>query len=216
MKAGPAGYAPGIEKPAPTPFPVAARALLRTTVLDAVGDQMRTRDWSAITLGEVAAAGGVSRQTIYNEFGSRHGLAQAYVLREVDRFVASIESAVEAHLDDPPRALSAAFAVFLELAAEHPLARTILRGQDAGELLPLLTTEGEPVLALATARLSAVMCAGWPVLGAAQADLLAECVVRLAISYAALPTGPAGMTADSIATLLGPYVERLLAAAGEG
>jgi hypothetical protein len=34
--------------------------------------------------------------------------------------------------------------------------------------------------------------------------------VRLAISYAALPKGPASMTADSVATLLGPYIERLL------
>ena len=34
--------------------------------------------------------------------------------------------------------------------------------------------------------------------------------MRLAISYAALPKGPASMGADSVAALLGPYVERLL------
>ena len=34
--------------------------------------------------------------------------------------------------------------------------------------------------------------------------------MRLAISYAALPAGPAGMTAASVATLLGPYIERVL------
>jgi hypothetical protein len=34
--------------------------------------------------------------------------------------------------------------------------------------------------------------------------------VRLAISYAALPAGPASMTAASIATLLGPYIEQLI------
>jgi hypothetical protein len=35
--------------------------------------------------------------------------------------------------------------------------------------------------------------------------------VRLAISYAALPKGPTSMTAASVATLLGPYVEQLVA-----
>ena len=47
-------------------------------------------------------------------------------------------------------------------------------------------------------------------------DLLAECVVRLAISYAALPTGPAGMTAASVATLLGPYLEQVVAEGERG
>jgi hypothetical protein len=34
--------------------------------------------------------------------------------------------------------------------------------------------------------------------------------VRLAISYAALPAGPTGMTAASVTTLLGPYIEQVL------
>jgi Bacterial Tetracyclin repressor, C-terminal domain len=42
------------------------------------------------------------------------------------------------------------------------------------------------------------------------AQLLAECLVRLAISYAALPAGPTGMTAASVTTLLGPFIERVL------
>jgi len=40
-------------------------------------------------------------------------------------------------------------------------------------------------------------------------ELLSECLVRLAISYAALPKGPASMSAASVARLLGPYVESL-------
>ncbi len=35
--------------------------------------------------------------------------------------------------------------------------------------------------------------------------------MRLAISYAALPKGPASMSAASVAKLLGPYVEQLIA-----
>ena len=54
---------------------------------------------------------------------------------------------------------------------------------------------------------------GWPQASEPDARLLAECLVRLAISYAALPAGPAGMTAASVTTLLGPYIERVLAQA---
>ena len=44
-----------------------------------------------------------------------------------------------------------------------------------------------------------------------QPRLLAECVVRLAISRAALPSGPAGAAVDAVATLLGPNLEGVLA-----
>src|SRR5690349_24634269 len=49
-----------------------------------------TRDWSSITLSDVAKAAGISRQTIYNEFGSRQGLAQGYALRLADPLVISL------------------------------------------------------------------------------------------------------------------------------
>ncbi len=196
---------------APTPYAVAARELLRATLLDAMRDQLRTRPWAEVTMAQVAQAAGVSRQTLYKEFGSRHELAQAYVLREVDRFVATVEKAVTAHLDDPVTALSAAFDVFLAAAADDPLVRAVVSGDGGDELLVLVTTQGQPVLERATERLSAFLLDGWPGLGEHDAHLLGECVVRLAISYAALPTGPSGMTGRSVAELLGPYVQRALA-----
>ena len=69
------------------PYPEASRALLRDTVLDAMREELLAKDWSAITLSDVARTAGVSRQTIYNEFGSRQGLAQAYAMRLADRLV---------------------------------------------------------------------------------------------------------------------------------
>jgi AcrR family transcriptional regulator len=193
-----------------TPYAEAARELLRNTLLDGARDELERRGWAQITMGDIAAAAGVSRQTLYKEFGSRDEFSQAFVMREVDRFLAAVEVAVREHLDDPATALSAAFDVFLTAAAEDPLVRTLLRGEATPSLLPLLTTRGEPVVAGATERLSAIILAGWPAVDAADARLLAECLVRLAISYAALPAGPAGMTAASVTTLLGPYIERVL------
>jgi AcrR family transcriptional regulator len=199
-----------IERVERTPYALAARELLRNTLLDAARDELERRDWVQITMADIAVAAGVSRQTLYKEFGSRDEFAQAFVMREGDRFLLAVEQAVREHLDDPATALSAGFDVFLTAAAEDPLVRTLLSGDQTYSLLPLITTQGEPVVARAAERLAAIICSGWPQVMPVDAQLLAECLVRLAISYAALPKGPTTMTADSVATLLGPYVERLL------
>src|SRR5262249_11121125 len=151
-------------------------------------------------------AAGVSRQTLYKEFGTRDEFAQAFVLREAERFVAAIEEALDAHLEDPKAALAAAFGRFPEAAAEDPLVRLAIAGE--GEMLPFVTTQGRPLVEGAAERLCAAIAARWPRASAHDAALLAECVVRLAISYATLPVGPVGMTASSIAELLGPYIDQ--------
>jgi AcrR family transcriptional regulator len=193
------------------PYQLAARELLRNSLLDAACEQLGVRPWADVTMAGIAAAAGVSRQTLYNEFGSRDEFAQVLVMREADRFLVAVEGAVNANLDEPARALAAAFDVFLRAAAENPMVRTIVHGDGAGELLALFTTHGKPLVESAAERLTAVILAGWPHIPRADAELLSECLVRLAISYAGLPKGPTTMSAASVATLLGPYVERLVA-----
>ncbi|MBR7540612.1 TetR/AcrR family transcriptional regulator, partial [Mycobacterium tuberculosis] len=58
------------------------------------------RDWAKITLADVAGRAGVSRQTLYNEFGSRAGLAQAYALRLADDLVDHVRAAVTGNVGD--------------------------------------------------------------------------------------------------------------------
>jgi AcrR family transcriptional regulator len=197
-----------------TPYPIAARELLHSTLLDAARAELESRRWSDITMADIALAAGVSRQTLYNEFGSRDEFAQVLVMREAGRFLDTVERAIGDHLDDPAAALAAAFDVFLTAAAENPLVRTIVAGEGAEELLALFTTQGRPLVESAAERLTAVLLASWPTVRHDHAALLSECLVRLAISYAALPTGPASMTASSVATLLGPFVEQLVADGG--
>ncbi len=198
----------------PVPYPLAARQLLRDTLLDAACEQLESRRWADVTMADIALAAGVSRQTLYKEFGSRDEFAQTLVMREADRFLVAVEGAVAAHLDDPASALAAAFDVFLDAAAENPLVRTIVHGDGAEELLALFTTHGQPLVERAAERLTAVLAVSWPLVERDDAQLLSECLVRLAISYAALPAGPASMTAASIATLLGPYVRQLVERGG--
>ncbi|MDP9135580.1 MAG: TetR/AcrR family transcriptional regulator, partial [Actinomycetota bacterium] len=122
--------------PERTPYAVAARELLRDTLLDGARDLLGQRDWAEITMADIASAAGVSRQTLYSEFGSRGEFAQALFLREADRFLTAVEDAVNANLDDPVAALAAAFDVFLTAAAENPLIRAVVAGDGNDSLLP--------------------------------------------------------------------------------
>lgn len=191
-----------------TPYATAARELLRNTLFDAARHELATRSWSDLTMAAIASAAGVSRQTLYKEFGTRDDFARALVLREADRFVAAVEGAMDAHLDDPKAALLAAFELFLWVAAEDPLIRAAISGAD--EMLPLVTTQGQPLVERSTEHLHAAIVSRWPQVRSRDAALIAECLVRLAISYATLPAGPAGVTAASIADLLGPFVDKAL------
>jgi AcrR family transcriptional regulator len=190
------------------PYAVAARELLRDTLLDAARAELEHRPWSEVTMAEVAAAAGVSRQTLYKEFGSREEFAQTFVLREAERFIGAVEGALDDNLDDPEAALTAAFGLFLAAAGEDPLIRAAIGG--AGEMLPFVTTQGRPLVEGAAERLGAAIRERWPQAAEHDTALLAECLVRLAISYATLPSDPAGLTASSITELLGPFIERAL------
>jgi AcrR family transcriptional regulator len=190
-------------------YQVAARALLRDTLLDAVGDLLAERGWSDVPMAEVARRAGVSRQTLYNEFGDRTGLAQAYVLREAERFLEDVERAIASRPGDARGAVAAAFEVFLTAASHHPIVHAIATGQGEG-LLALVTTGDSPVVELGTARIVDALTHGWPHLDAEDAQAVAECVVRLGISYATLPTGPPRRTAQSLARVLGPYLDEVV------
>jgi AcrR family transcriptional regulator len=192
------------------PFPVAARDLLRSTLLDALREELTYRPWPDVTMADIARTAGVSRQTLYKHFGSRDELAQAFVLREGDRFVDAVEEAARGNADDPIRALDAACHVFLTAVADDPVVRAVIFGGGRDTLLPLVTTQGKPLVERAAEQLAGVVISSWPSVKRDDAELLAEVLVRLGISYAALPKGPASMTAVSVTRLIGPYVEQML------
>ncbi|MFD5318410.1 TetR/AcrR family transcriptional regulator [Streptomyces sp. NPDC127098] len=49
----------------------------RESLLDAAGAAVESRPWRRVRMVEVAATAGVSRQTLYNEFGGKEGLGAA-------------------------------------------------------------------------------------------------------------------------------------------
>lgn len=194
------------------PYQQAARALLRVSLLDAASELLREYTWSDISMAAIASRAGVSRQTLYNEFGSRDEFAAAYALREADNFLTTVEDAIAAHPDDARAALHNGFSTFLREAAGNPMVRQIVvREPGSDDLFALFTTRGGPVVQTATYRLSVKMLELWPEAGEPRAKLAAEGLVRLAISHAGLPTSPIEEAARSVGELIGPYLDEALA-----
>ena len=198
-----------------TPYQEAARELLRQTVFDAARDQLGRQTWSEITMADIASGAGVSRQTLYNEFGNRNEFGFAFVIHEAERFMDDVEKAVREHLDDPQAAVLAALEHFLQAAGGDPLIRILLSDDGTGGMLPFVTTQGLPVVQWASARLVSVIEEGWPEAPEPDVKRLAESLVRLAISYVTTPGDSAEEAAQAVAELLGPFIDKALGSAVE-
>lgn len=193
------------------PYREAARQLLRQTLLDAARGLLAQRPWAQITMADIASHAGVSRQTVYNEFGSRDQFAQAFVLREADRFIENVERVIAEHLDDPAAALAAALELFLRSASEDTLIGMLLDDDGTGGMLPLITTRSRPVLDWAGERIALAISNGWPGAHARDAELLAQALVRLAISYLTVPVGPPQDATEQAVRLLTPFIDQAIA-----
>ena len=192
-------------------FHEASRMLLRTSVLDAMRELLTVRDWPSITMTDVARRAGVSRQTLYNEFSSRQGLAQAYALRLADQFVDAVDASVYAHVGDTRGALAGGFAAFFVDSGSDPLVQSLLRGDAKPDLLRLITTDSGPLIGRASGRLAETFRRSWVQAPEADATVLARAVVRIAMSYIAMPPESDRDVAADMAHLLGPFLDRITA-----
>jgi AcrR family transcriptional regulator len=190
------------------PYAEASRALLRDSVLDAMRDLLLTRDWSAITLSDVARAAGISRQTIYNEFGSRQGLAQGYALRLADRLVDTVKSALDANIGNIYQSFLQGFRAFFAETAADPLVISLLSGVAKPDLLQLITTDSAPIITRASARLSTAFTQTWLATSDDDASVLSRAIVRLCLSYVSMPPEADHDVAADLARMMTPFAER--------
>nr|ADT82705.1 putative TetR family transcriptional regulator [Gordonia sp. SoCg] len=168
------------------------------------------RDWSSVRMSDVAAATGVSRQTVYNEFGSRYGLAQGYAVRLASRFAGHVADSLAEHVDDVTGALRTAFTEYFTGVATDPLIASLLSGEAKPDLMKLITTECGPIIS--HGRRPALP--GVPrvdvVVDASDSDIerIARAITRMALSYVAMPPEGDRDVAADLARLMTPFAER--------
>lgn len=157
--------------------------------------------WAHVTMARLADAVGVSRQTVYNEIGTKPRLAEAMILSELERFLAVVTVAFDSHPTDLVGAIRAASRSVLEASQDNPLLHAIVsatHGADT-ELLPLLTTDAESLLATAKAvivdRVAPYDVEPTPT----QLEAAIDMVVRVVLSHVMQPSAPPDRTADDIA-----------------
>lgn len=178
----------------PGAFQDSARSLLRERLLNAARDVVISKGWSGLRMAGIANQVGVSRQTVYNEFGNKNGLGEALALRESEVFLGGVAERLEKHPDDLGKAIEVAVEFTLSEAAENPLLKAVLtatRG-DAAQMLPFLTTRSEPILNAATDVLIGHMDTHWSALqlDEAQRRVLIDSIVRLVVSHLVMPLAP--------------------------
>ncbi|MBI0377750.1 TetR/AcrR family transcriptional regulator [Streptomyces albiflaviniger] len=188
----------------------------RESLLDAAFAALERRPWPRVKMSEVAAAAGVSRQTLYNEFGSKEGLARALVRREADAYLCGVERALSgvSGAAAPRERLAAAAVWTVRSATENPLVRAVLTGcwderlpasvvsvSSVTAVAPVTSVRATPagkpgplpapgeLIGEARDRAVRLLEGDWPP-GAVELPLACEAVARLALSYvvASVPT----------------------------
>jgi AcrR family transcriptional regulator len=175
---------------------------VRQRVLDAAREIAVAGDWGRTRMGDVAARAGVSRQTLYNEFGTKDGLAVAMSAAQTEWFLGRVQAELDEHPDDPIAGIRAAVTFTLDAGADDPLLKAALSGaRGSSELLPLLTTRAEPLLTASRSQLTAYLTDHWPDLAHRDIALVADSLIRLTVSHLVLPLAPSETVADQLAEL---------------
>ncbi|MFE7760223.1 TetR/AcrR family transcriptional regulator [Streptomyces sp. NPDC057438] len=200
----------------------------RESLLDAAYTALMRRPWSAVRMVDVAAVAGVSRQTLYNEFGSKDGLARALVRREADGYLAGVDRALATPADTRDR-LAATAEWTVRASRNNVLVRAMLTGcwserlpspplsaVPSSSLVPAQRRADGPLPApadfVSLVRERAVAALSGP--GAPRPDpgeLARSCelAVRLALSCVAAPPTEGGVT-DLVRTALPRQLSRSL------
>ncbi|HZZ51934.1 MAG TPA: TetR family transcriptional regulator [Pseudonocardia sp.] len=186
-------------------FTERVRAQLREELLDAAATAVLAGGWQRLRMQAIADQVGVSRRTVYNEFGNKPLLAEALVLRVTERFLADVQATMIEAADlviGWERAVLSA----LRAAASDPLLNTVLAGTDSVEFLPVLTSQGTAVIDYATDQMASAARQRWPELTEHSTRLAAEATVRLALSHIVRPGPSPEAAARDIAELATGYL----------
>lgn len=189
-----------------------AERSLRDVLLDVAADLLVRHGYRRMRMQDVADAAGVSRQTVYNEFRDKWGLARALVIRDNESYLDGVDEALNRH-SDLHSAVAAAVRYTLEASMDDPLSRAVITGAGSAELLPLLTTQAEPLLFMARSRIVEHALDQWPELDPVALAEIVDAGVRLTLSHTTLPAEAPEQVAQMIARLVTRYLDASAAGA---
>jgi AcrR family transcriptional regulator len=178
------------------PGPTLRERLVAEAVVLTIG-----QGWAQVTMARLAQAVGVSRQTVYNEIGTKPRLAEAMILAELDRFLGVVTVAFDSHPTDLVAAIEAACRSVLEASMDNPLLHAVVsatHGADT-ELLPLLTTHSESLLETAKAVVVDRVAPYDVALSPDRLVAAIDMVVRVVLSHVMQPTASPERTAADLA-----------------
>src|ERR1700752_5213351 len=118
-------------------------------LLDAALEQFLDVGVRRSSMEDVARRAGVSRVTVYRRFAAKDRLAEAVLLREVQRYIQEVRRLMLSYPDVGDR-IEAVFVHVMRTVRDHPLITRLLR-LEPDLVLPLLTVKGGPVIAIGTA-----------------------------------------------------------------
>jgi AcrR family transcriptional regulator len=162
----------------------------RDRILSAALEQVEDFGVRRFTIDDVARRVGVSRVTIYRHFPKKDRLIEAVLLHELNRFLRSVDEAVEPY-DTLEETLVEGFVFALTFLRRHRLLNRLLRTEPE-LILPALTVNGDAVLSAAREFIAgfARREAGrgeLPLTGE-EIDGVSELLARAVISFVVTPT----------------------------
>ncbi|WP_062206801.1 TetR/AcrR family transcriptional regulator [Streptomyces sp. NBRC 109706] len=165
----------------------------RESLLEAAGFAVERRPWPVVRMVEVAARAGVSRQTLYNEFGDKAGLGRALTNHRVTAFLDGFRAFCAARgAEGENGALTEATDWIVRSAHADRLVRASLTGCRCAGLPPPVRPPSRLVAELRESALRALP----PGAGTAAFPDACETAIRLALSHLIAPPEPAAAPPD--------------------
>jgi len=194
----------------PVRYREAANELRTETILDTLRDLLIESNWRKVSVSDIAARCGLSRQTIYKNFGSRDGLIRAYMLRFASGIIADLaEQELHRNVGDLQAFFTAGFERYFAAIAAEPLAVAVLREDLGPELFTQLSGYGADLVETTAHELSAIYQQSWLDIATHDSDILAQGVVRIAISYIAIRPNNTYSEAHDLGRLFAGFAQGL-------
>jgi AcrR family transcriptional regulator len=180
-------------------------------ILDAAADLMRDYGLKRWSMEDVAERADIGRTSVYRAFGPRDDLVHAVLARELRATIAGITSAAAASQSVEDGVIEGALVGLAALRSS--LVEHLLRS-DPSTVLPFLTTNAGPLVALTRQLLADQAAAAGAIIEPEQAAELAEIAARLGLSFiltrdTVFPVDDEDALRDALRRLLRPVLAPL-------